>query len=61
MTPERHRTEAEPYFRAHPGKTHGSGLGLTIAKAIAMAHGGTLVLRNRPTRGLGAVLTLPRA
>ncbi|WP_335340473.1 sensor histidine kinase [Burkholderia sp. PAMC 28687] len=61
MTAKRHRTEAEPYFRAQPGKTHGSGLGLTIAKAIAMAHGGTLVLRNRPTRGLGAVLTLPRA
>lgn len=50
----------EPYFRAQPGKTHGSGLGLTIAKSIAMAHGGTLVLRNRSTRGLDAVLTLPR-
>jgi signal transduction histidine kinase len=50
----------EPYFRAQPGKTHGSGLGLTIAKSIAMAHGGTLVLRNRSTRGLDAILTLPR-
>ncbi|WP_158940670.1 ATP-binding protein [Burkholderia sp. S171] len=50
----------EPYFRARPGKTNGTGLGLTIAKSIAMAHGGTLVLSHRAERGLDAVLTLPR-
>ena len=50
----------EPYFRAQPDKTDGTGLGLTIAKSIAMAHGGTLVLSNRAERGLDAVLTLPR-
>ncbi|WP_213766273.1 ATP-binding protein [Caballeronia sp. dw_19] len=50
----------EPYFRAQPGNTEGTGLGLTIAKSIAMAHGGTLVLSNRAERGLDAVLTLPR-
>jgi len=50
----------EPYFRVGPGRTSGSGLGLTIARSIAMAHGGTLVLVNRPSRGLDAVLRLPR-
>jgi signal transduction histidine kinase len=50
----------EPYVRAQPGTSPGTGLGLTIARNIAVAHGGTLVLRNRPARGLDAVLSLPR-
>jgi signal transduction histidine kinase len=36
-------------------------LGLSIARDIAQAHGGSLVLRNRTPRGLEAVLRLPRA
>jgi signal transduction histidine kinase len=38
----------------------GTGLGLTIARSIAAAHGGTLILRNRQHGGLDAVLTLQR-
>ena len=38
----------------------GSGLGLGIARSIAHAHGGDLVLENRPQGGLQAVLSLPR-
>ncbi|WCM23949.1 ATP-binding protein [Paraburkholderia bryophila] len=59
----------EPYFRiaahgaaetAGTSATTGTGLGLTIARSIAAAHGGTLVLRNRSSGGLDAVLTLRR-
>jgi signal transduction histidine kinase len=53
----------EPYFRIASSRneeTGGTGLGLTIARSVAAAHGGTLTLRNRPDRGLDAVLILPR-
>jgi signal transduction histidine kinase len=33
---------------------------LAIARAIVHAHGGDLVLANRPGGGLRATLTLPR-
>lgn len=54
----------EPFFRGEASRsrdTGGTGLGLGIARNIARAHGGDLVLRNRPERGLQAVLTLPRS
>jgi signal transduction histidine kinase len=53
----------EPFFRLEPSRsreTGGVGLGLSIARDIARAHGGDLVLRNRASGGLEAVLTLPR-
>ncbi|MFC0573785.1 ATP-binding protein [Paraburkholderia solisilvae] len=51
----------EPYFRiASRGGAAGTGLGLTIARSVAAAHGGTLTLANRAQGGLDAVLTLPR-
>lgn len=53
----------EPFHRLEVSRnrsTGGTGLGLTIARNIARAHGGELVLRNRPAGGLEAVLTLPR-
>ena len=53
----------EPFHRLESSRnraTGGSGLGLTIARNIAQAHGGSLVLNNRPGGGLEAVLTLPR-
>jgi hypothetical protein len=37
----------------------GVGLGLAIARTIAQAHDGTLMLSNRPGGGLRAVLSLP--
>jgi signal transduction histidine kinase len=48
----------EPYFRL--ASKEGTGLGLTIARSVAAAHGGTLTLENRAGQGLDAVLTLPR-
>jgi len=53
----------EPFHRLELSRnrsTGGTGLGLTIARNIARAHGGELVLRNLPAGGLEAVLTLPR-
>ncbi len=49
----------EPYYRLNHDLP-GTGLGLGIARSIAHAHGGDLVLENRPQGGLQAVLSLPR-
>jgi len=53
----------EPFFRGEASRnreTGGTGLGLGIARNIARAHGGDIVLRNRAEGGLEAILTLPR-
>ena len=53
----------EPFYRLESSRnrdTGGTGLGLSIARDVAQAHGGALVLRNRPEGGLEALLTLPR-
>ena len=49
----------EPYYRLSTDSA-GTGLGLGIARNIAHAHGGDLVLENRPQGGLQATLSLPR-
>jgi signal transduction histidine kinase len=54
----------EPFYRLEQSRsraTGGTGLGLAIARNIAHMHGGGIELRNRETRGLEAILTLPRA
>jgi len=53
----------EPFYRLEGSRsrdTGGTGLGLGIARNIARAHGGDIVLRNMSGGGLEAVLTLPR-
>lgn len=53
----------EPFVRGEASRsreTGGTGLGLGIARNIARAHGGDLVLRNRPSGGLEAIVSLPR-
>ena len=52
----------EPYTRLgpHTALQSGHGLGLSIARNIARAHGGEITLANHPDGGLEATLILPR-
>jgi signal transduction histidine kinase len=62
--PEEDRSRVfEPFVRLESSRneeTGGSGLGLTLVKAIAEGHGGTVILEDRPQGGLRARLRLPR-
>jgi len=54
----------DPFFRGEGSRNRnsgGSGLGLSIARNIAQAHGGAVRLRNLPNGGLEATLVLPRS
>jgi signal transduction histidine kinase len=53
----------KPFFRIERSRnkrTGGIGLGLATARTIARAHGGDVVVANRPGGGLRATVTLPR-
>jgi signal transduction histidine kinase len=53
----------EPFVRLESSRnaaTGGTGLGLTLVKAIAEGHGGTIALENREHGGLRVRMTLPR-
>ena len=52
----------DPFVRGDGSRsadTGGAGLGLSIARTIAQAHGGEIRLANRPGGGLDAVVRLP--
>lgn len=52
----------EPFFQLDPARNHrcgGVGLGLSIARSCVRAHGGEVMLANRPEGGLRATITLP--
>ncbi len=53
----------QPFYRVETSRnreTGGTGLGLPIARNILRAHGGDVVLANRPGGGLRATVTLPQ-
>jgi two-component system, OmpR family, sensor kinase len=59
-----HQLEAmfQPFERGEPSRnrtTGGIGLGLSIARAIAQEHGGSLILANREGGGIEAICRLP--
>ncbi len=67
LPPDLLETVFEPFYRLEESRnrdTGGTGLGLSVARALAEVHGGTLVLVNRyegkRIAGLEARLTLPR-
>jgi signal transduction histidine kinase len=54
----------EPFSRGEDSRnraTGGVGLGLTIARNLARAHGGEVILSNRAEGGLRVTVTLPRS
>jgi signal transduction histidine kinase len=63
IEPQELERVTEPYYRpdaSRSSSTGGVGLGLSIARDIALLHGGELVLANRAQGGLCATLKLPR-
>lgn len=63
LAPELLGRAFEPFFQADPSRHRqagdGVGLGLSIARSCARAHGGDVVLSNLPEGGLRATLWLP--
>lgn len=62
IPPEHMNRLMQPFQRMETSRnrqTGGVGLGLAIARDIARAHGGDLILGNRPVGGARVTLTLP--
>jgi signal transduction histidine kinase len=54
----------EPFYRgsdAMAGQVHGNGLGLSLVRRIAIAHGGRVAVSSKPNAGTTFTLTLPAA
>lgn len=60
---DRHEDVFKPFHRldvSRSRETGGAGLGLAVARSIVRAHGGDIVLVNRPEGGLRVEVRLPR-
>jgi two-component system OmpR family sensor kinase len=64
MNPDDAAHAFDRFYRADASRTRdsgGSGLGLSIAKAIVDAHGGEITLDTAPNAGTRVTIRLPRA
>jgi signal transduction histidine kinase len=64
IPPEEHEHVLQPFARRENSRnreTGGTGLGLTIARTLVHAHGGSITLINLRPRGLQVRLLLPKA
>jgi len=64
VAPEHMARILEPFEQAGRSTSdhaHGAGLGLTIVKALAELHGGTLILESEVGKGFTATIDLPAA
>ncbi len=64
VPPEERERVFEPFYRrasSRSGELAGTGLGLHIARSIARAHGGDVVLQQETPLGFSATIRLPRA
>jgi signal transduction histidine kinase len=62
IDPALHEAVFAPFYRVEGSRgraTGGTGLGLTVARAIARSHGGEVRLRNAAGAGLRATVLLP--
>lgn len=59
IPPEEREHVFEAFYRGVAGGHPGSGLGLTIARAIVLAHGGRIRIEGSPTGGASVVFELP--
>lgn len=62
IAPEDRERAFEPFVRLEASRsreTGGTGLGLTIARSVAIAHGGSISLAQSPNGGLRVVVMLP--
>jgi signal transduction histidine kinase len=53
----------EPFFRvdrSRSKRTGGYGLGLSIARRIVEAHGGSITMENHAGRGASFIVTMPK-
>ncbi|MGH9263014.1 MAG: sensor histidine kinase, partial [Acidimicrobiales bacterium] len=64
MTSDQAGRAFERFYRADPGRARdrgGSGLGLSIVQAVALAHGGSATLASAPGEGTDVRVELPLA
>ena len=59
ISPEDRERVFDAFYQGDAGGNVGSGLGLTIARAIVLAHGGRIRLEGAPTGGASVVFELP--
>ena len=64
LTPEQLSKVFDRFYRADTARARdagGSGIGLTIARSLALAHGGTLTTQSEPGQGSRFTVRLPLA